>query len=110
MDSLAAVTSRIESQGWAPGETLLGVGSGYWEEWTALNPVATARGLDVPILVLQGGRDYQSTPADLEIWEAGLAGKEGFRSKLYPALNHLFAPGEGVKTGPQKRVDPASPA
>jgi dienelactone hydrolase len=98
LDSLAALTARVESQGWAPGQTLLGVGSDYWQEWAAVDPVATARDLNVPILVLQGGRDYQSTPEDLGIWEERMVGKTGFQSKLYPALNHLFAPGEGTAT------------
>jgi dienelactone hydrolase len=98
IDSLISVVEKIETEGWATGQTLLAVGSAYWEEWSAVDPVATAGELDLPILVLQGGRDYQSTPGDLEIWEDRMAGKAGFQSKLYPALNHLFAPGEGTAT------------
>jgi pimeloyl-ACP methyl ester carboxylesterase len=98
IDSLIAVIDEIETNGWGSDQTLLGVAAPYWKEWTAVDPVATARELGVPIFLLQGGRDYQSTPRDLEIWEEGMTDVSGFQSKLYPALNHLFAPGEGMAT------------
>jgi hypothetical protein len=71
---------------------------GYWDELETLDPLAAARRLSVPLFILQGGRDYQSTPEDLRLWQEGLAGKEGVRLKLYPALSHLFTPGEGTAT------------
>jgi dienelactone hydrolase len=98
LDSLIALVDRIESDGWGAEETLLGAPAAYWKEWSAVDPVTLARGLDLPLLVLQGGRDYQSTPEDLELWRQGMAGEEGFHARLYPNLNHLFAPGEGTAT------------
>ncbi len=45
--------------------------------------------------MLQGGRDYQVTGEDFRLWQRALEGKAGAQLKLYPALNHLFQPGEG---------------
>lgn len=59
-------------------------------------PVETARSLPMPILVLQGGRDYQVMPAkDFEAWKAGLQDKANVSFKLFPKLNHLMISGEG---------------
>lgn len=59
----------------------------------------------------QGGRDYQSTEEDFQLWQEALGEKEGVTMKLYPALNHLFAPGTGKATPTEyasevKHVDP----
>jgi uncharacterized protein len=62
----------------------------YWIDFRAYQPVKTAQGLKIPILVLQGGRDYQVTRADLAGWK-----KTAATTRLYPTLNHLFMPGSG---------------
>ena len=87
-------------------EVVLGAPAPYWREVAAVDPVATAAGLSVPLLVLQGGRDYQSTTEDLELWVAGLQGRPGFHSKLYPNLNHLFGPGTGMATPEEYSAGP----
>ena len=54
-----------------------------------------AASLAVPILVLQGERDYQVRRADYDGWAKALAGRPRARMKVYPALNHLFEAGQG---------------
>jgi uncharacterized protein len=51
-----------------------------------------------PVLVLQGGRDYQATETDFNLWKRLLAGREDAQFKLYPDLNRLFATGQGRAT------------
>ncbi len=48
------------------------------------------------MLFLQGGRDYQVTPDDLENWKKALGHRPDVEFRLYPKLNHLFFEGEGV--------------
>ena len=75
------------------------------------DPVATARGLGQPLLILQGGRDYQVTQADLDGWKKELVSRANVTYRLYPGLNHLFIAGEGVPSpaeyGRPGRVDQA---
>jgi hypothetical protein len=52
----------------------------------------------MPILILQGERDYQVPMKDFELWKAGLKNNKGVVMKSYPALNHLFVAGEGKST------------
>ncbi|MGW7684906.1 alpha/beta hydrolase family protein [Kribbella sp. NPDC054772] len=73
-----------------------GLPGSFWLDLRAYDPVATAAKLDVPILVLQGGRDYQVTVADdLPGWRAGLPDAT---IKVLDADNHLFFAGSGPST------------
>jgi uncharacterized protein len=74
----------------------LGAPASYWLDLRAYSPPALAATLGKPMLILQGGRDYQVTVADdLALWQAALAERAGVTIRVYPALNHLFAPGSG---------------
>jgi len=62
------------------------------------DPVATAKALRIPLLVLQGERDYQVTMRDLDGWRQGIAGVANATIKTYPSMNHLFVSGAGPST------------
>lgn len=79
----------------AASATLLGVPASYWLSFRGYDPAATAKGLGIPILVLQGGRDYQVTGKDLELWKKALGDDPRATIRLFPSLNHLFVPGDG---------------
>jgi uncharacterized protein len=70
----------------------------YWKDLDAYRPAQTAAALTIPMLILQGERDYQVTVADLQGWRDALAGRANVTIKSYPTLNHLFLPGEGKST------------
>jgi pimeloyl-ACP methyl ester carboxylesterase len=68
----------------------------FWLDLRTYDPVATAAKLDVPILVLQGGRDYQVTVADdLPAWRDGVPDAT---IRILDADNHLFFAGTGPST------------
>ncbi|MGW3961152.1 serine aminopeptidase domain-containing protein [Amycolatopsis sp. NPDC005003] len=109
----AALVESPELSPSAPAADLLfGWPASYWLDLRGYDPVATAAALDKPMLVLQGGRDYQVTVAgDLARWQAGLAGRPDVTIRVYEADDHLFFPGKGPSTpagyeSPQ-HVDPA---
>ncbi len=80
-------------------ELPLGVPASYWLDLRGYDPVASARALDRPVLLVQGGRDYQATVEDdLARWRAGLAGRSDVTVRVHPSLNHGFAPGSGPAT------------
>jgi pimeloyl-ACP methyl ester carboxylesterase len=61
------------------------------------DPIAAARKVKrVPVLIAQGGKDQQITTADADALKAALAkgGNKKVEVKVYPNLNHLFAPSE----------------
>jgi len=73
----------------------LGIPAAYWLDLRGYDPPAAAAGLAMPVLVLQGGRDYQVTTGDYDLWKAALGGRADADFKLYPDLNHLFMTGSG---------------
>lgn len=58
------------------------------------DPTVVAKTLEIPMLIMQGERDYQVTKDELGLWQAGLGDKAEYKS--YPNLNHLFITGEGM--------------
>lgn len=79
-------------------ELIMGVPVTYWLDLRDYRPAEVAGTLDIPLLVLQGGRDYQVTLADFNGWKAALGERKDVTFLAYPDLNHLFMPGEGTAT------------
>jgi hypothetical protein len=67
----------------------------YRDGLPGYDPLATAQALTIPVLILQGGRDYQVTLKDFVRWQAALQGRTNATFRHYPTLNHLFIDGEG---------------
>ncbi len=82
-----------------------GAPAAYYYDLDARDEVALARSLDVPILILHGGRDYQVTDEDIRNWQTGLKGDAKVRVETFPSLNHLFIAGAG-KPGPAEYDTP----
>jgi uncharacterized protein len=94
------------------GELPFGVPAPYWLDLRGYDPAATAAALGKPILILQGGRDYQATVAeDLAGWKAGLADRRDVTIHVYDADNHLFVPGSGPSSPAEyEQADHMDPA
>ena len=60
----------------------------------------------MPILVLQGERDYQVlSMKDFEGWKTALNKNENASFKIFPNLNHLFIAGEGKSTPKEYTIE-----
>ncbi len=70
----------------------------YWLDLRGYNPVETAKELTQPMLIMQGGRDYQVTDVDFQLWRKALTSRRNVKFKWYDKLNHLFIEGEGKST------------
>lgn len=98
MDKVRSEAARVrelnaaDSMSAAP---ILGAPPAYWLDLRAYDAAATARRVTIPMLILQGGRDYQVTEKDFQGWQKALAARKDVTFQLYPALNHLFIAGEG---------------
>lgn len=76
-------------------ELPLGLPMAYWRSIDAIDAVADARASTLPILFLQGGRDFQVTSTDWQAWQAAFAGDARATFRHYPALDHLAIAGVG---------------
>ena len=118
-EAVAALTRQAELVAGAdltpdtPSELLpLGFSAAYWLDLRGYDAVATAAGLACPMLILQGGRDYQVTVAeDLTRWQAALADRPEVTIRIHQDANHLFFPGSGRATPAEYarpgHIDPA---
>ncbi|WP_327114559.1 dienelactone hydrolase family protein [Nocardia sp. NBC_01730] len=113
MARLAAVVDRPGLSPATPrAELPLGLSGGYWLDLLGYQPVSTAAALPTPLLLLQGGRDYQVTLADdFARWRSGLTDHPDVTFRVYPDDDHLFFPGTGPPTPADyeaaQHVDPA---
>jgi hypothetical protein len=102
IDTIEAQVAKVKDSGLSAAtpaaELPFGVHAEYWLDLGDYHPAEAAKELQRPLLILQGERDYQVTMEDFQGWKQSLSGRENVRLKSYPALNHLFAPGEGKST------------
>jgi dienelactone hydrolase len=78
------------------GDAILGAPASYWIDLKDYRPAELARGLTIPLLVVQGERDYQVTLKDFQNWKDALSGQPKVVLKSYSDLNHLFISGDGT--------------
>jgi dienelactone hydrolase len=109
IDAAEASAKELSNPDLKPGMTvhLLGapLPASYVLDMRAYHETEVAAALKIPILVLQGERDYQVTMTDFAGWKKALAGHTNVTFKSYPAINHLFLPG----TGPPSPVEYMKP-
>lgn len=76
-----------------------------------VHQVAVAETLTLPMLILQGGSDFQVSPTlDFDAWKHALAGKPNVTFHLFPSLSHLFMSGpmrSPADYAKRAHVDPA---
>jgi uncharacterized protein len=116
IDALTEKAEKVDSPDLSPStpvsELPLGAPATYWLDVRGYDPAALAAALGRPMLILQGGRDYQVTvDDDLARWRAALDGRSDVTIKVYPDFNHLFVAGSGPSTPaeyePAQHVDAA---
>jgi dienelactone hydrolase len=102
LDTLNVQVARLKDPNLSPSTPAsalpLGMPVNYWLDLQDYKPAEAAKKLKQPMLILQGGRDYQVTRVDLDGWKSALASHSNVQFKLYPNLNHLYISGEGKST------------
>ncbi len=84
----------------------LGISPAYLLDLRNYHPIDTAEKLNKPMLILQGGRDYQVSPAkDFKEWKSAFKNNKLVTFHIYPKLNHLFIEGEGKSTPQEYTVE-----
>ena len=86
------------------GRMLFGAPASYWLDLRGYDPPAAARPVKVPMLILQGERDYQVTTEEFAKWKAALGSRPDVTFRSYPALNHRFIAGTGPSLPAESQV------
>jgi uncharacterized protein len=101
---LKETVSKLTAADLSSTASIGGGPASYWLDLQGYDPAVLAATLKQRLLVLQGARDYQVTVADFERWKTALAKHPAAEFRLYPALNHLFLPGQGKSLPPEYMV------
>ena len=72
----------------------LNLSANYWQSILDYNPLKEVKKVKIPMLILQGERDYQVTMKDFELWKKSLDNNKKATFICYPKLNHLFITGD----------------
>ncbi len=108
-----ALAERLRTLDIGEDETLnLGGGARgrpFWRTLQEYDHTTTAAQLDVPTLLVQGGRDYLvTTEDDLPLWREAIGGGAQTEIVVFEDLNHRFQPGQGPSS-PQEWTAPENP-
>lgn len=75
---------------------IMGATPSYFLDLRGYDPVATLKDLTMPVLIQQGGMDYQVTYPMLDGFLAELGPRPRLAVERYPTLNHLFMASTGT--------------
>jgi dienelactone hydrolase len=88
----AAQIKALTPAGSGRAGDILGAPASYWLYLRGYHDTAVAQKLTIPMLIMQGARDYQVTLTDYRGWRKALAGKSHVTFKRYAGLFHPFIP------------------
>jgi dienelactone hydrolase len=88
-----------------PMRGLGGTSPKYWLDMNTPDPASVVRSLKLPILVLQGMRDFEMPAANLDAWLKAVGPRRNLTVKQYPTLSHTFT----ETTGTPSSADYAKP-
>jgi len=106
IESIEKQVDKVKELNISEDEMVLGAPKSYWEDLAEYNPVETAERLSVPMLILQGERDYQVTIiGDFSAWNTTFYENENVTLKTYETLNHLFISGSGLPNNAEYLIE-----
>lgn len=82
-------------------DELLGAPASYWLDLQHYEPLNAIKSVQKPLLVIQGGRDFEIGQDDFEAWQAALSANPLAQCQYFGNLNHLLMEGVG-KSNPQE--------
>ena len=91
VDTIKALTPDSEYT----ADQLGGTPASYWLDLKNYDPIAEVQDINKSFLVLQGGRDYQVTKTDYDLWQSAFGEYSDVHFRFYDNLNHLFMSGTG---------------
>lgn len=102
-----ARVKRLELSDEVPSKDLpLGISATYFRDLHSHPTKEILKNLLMPMLILQGGRDYQVSPTkDFQVWKDELKSRNNAGFQIFPSLNHLFIEGEGKSTPQEYGVE-----
>lgn len=81
---------------WTKVSLPFGARAKYWLFDRNYKVLEVAKTLTLPLLLIQGGRDYNVTKKDYDLWSDAMKGKSNFKKVWFEDLDHMFFVGQGM--------------
>ncbi len=96
MDSIVKELELLEKHELGSSKYVMGAPASYYYELEKYSPVKILKSLSKPVLICQGGKDYQVTMKDFNMFKKAFGSSKLFTFEWYPSLSHIFTPVVGV--------------
>lgn len=103
--SIKEMVEKVKNLDINESELILGAPKSYWIYLSTYDPVVTAQSLRIPMLILQGKRDYQVTMMDFVRWNDTFSRRSSVTLLTYQYLNHFFIAGTGVPNNSEYLIE-----
>jgi esterase len=96
---------RLRGGNFSDTEMFLGMSGQYWKSLEAFDPLKAFKRVAVPVLFVNGGRDYQVPVSEVTNWSSAISGLTKTEAIILNDLNHLFQRGDSAST-PSEYLEP----
>jgi len=72
------------------------VSTEYWQYLLDYKPLDLVKSIEIPLFFAQGGKDYQVTERDFDLWKQHAPRSDRSVFRFYPSLNHLMMVSSGT--------------
>ena len=81
----------------SPTDSLpLNLNAAYWNSLKNYDQLKTISKVKIPVLILQGEKDYQVLMTDFNLWKKETKKNKNITLKSYPMLSHIFMESKGI--------------
>jgi len=105
MKSIIVQLEDVNKHTLKESDIVMGAPVSYYYELEKYNPVDILKTLDIPTLIMQGGKDYQVTEKDFDIFKVAFSKDKNYTFKWYPDLYHLFIQWNGTPSPDEYLVE-----
>ncbi len=95
IDEVAELNTLLENiDSLADSDALGGAYVPYWRSIIDYDPLEEARDISVPVIVMNGGMDYQVDESEFNLWKT--VENDNWEYKFYEDLTHIFGVGNKI--------------
>lgn len=95
-EQIALIKTNVFPEDISREKLPLGLPATYWLYLNSYDQLKEAQNLKIPIMIMQGERDYQVRMEDFKGWKNVLKANKNVSFKSFSKLNHLFIGGKGL--------------
>jgi len=105
MKELIDQLEAINDHSLKDSQVVMGAPVSYYYELEKYDPIDVLKELKLPVLVMQGGKDYQVTKKDFDLFKSNFENDKNYTFTWYPDLDHLFMKWDGIPSPDEYLVE-----